>query len=247
LNSMWGALLSHEDLTTPEKMKKEFEKFLQLLRRSMYRPVLCIENLNVFSRIEAKRFLFLLRDIAKTTPVLLSGGVTLSDPLPNEWSIDQDTELAEFRKSLKFDEIYLRRDQVSAPDNDTCRWILKHEDFLSWKRERSSILWIRGKPGSGKSVLAKSIFHRMAEDPSWEEKGPLPTGWFYSRRHGLATTNHTSMLHFILYQIFEQDRRSVIHALQMYRGKKPFSEGKPCSWTIEELENMLRRIATSGL
>lgn len=40
----------------------------------------------------------------------------------------------------------------------TCEWLLSHPSFLEWRSSSSSeILWLRGYPGVGKSVLAKYL------------------------------------------------------------------------------------------
>jgi ATP/maltotriose-dependent transcriptional regulator MalT len=44
---------------------------------------------------------------------------------------------------------------------DTCRWIYDNADFKSWQDHQYLHLWVCGKPGSGKSVLAASIIEYL--------------------------------------------------------------------------------------
>ncbi|KAF8817315.1 ankyrin, partial [Phlegmacium glaucopus] len=62
--------------------------------------------------------------------------------------------------SRNWNEAYRKR-QV-----DTCSWFLESERFLKW-RETPGFLWVKGKPGCGKSVLCSSIVDNLLQlDPS---------------------------------------------------------------------------------
>ncbi|SCO55458.1 related to ankyrin 3 [Fusarium fujikuroi] len=66
-------------------------------------------------------------------------------------------------KSLNFKEIDVRKSIITAAHSKTCRWFLKHSDYLSWIDplqipEHRGFLWIRGKPGAGKSTIMKFIY-----------------------------------------------------------------------------------------
>ena len=54
-----------------------------------------------------------------------------------------------------------RRDQITRAETGTNEWIWSYGPYVEWATEASGILWIQGKPGSGKSVLAKSILERF--------------------------------------------------------------------------------------
>jgi tetratricopeptide (TPR) repeat protein len=57
---------------------------------------------------------------------------------------------------------------VADCEGNTGDWILKHPEFVGWKsQETSALLWIQGKPGSGKSVLMKHILQELNQ-----ERGP---------------------------------------------------------------------------
>ncbi|WKT42033.1 P-loop containing nucleoside triphosphate hydrolase [Fusarium oxysporum f. sp. vasinfectum] len=69
----------------------------------------------------------------------------------------------ELLESLNFKEIDVRKSTIKAAHSKTCRWFLKHPDYLSWMdRQQMSqhhgFLWIRGKPGAGKSTIMKFIY-----------------------------------------------------------------------------------------
>src|SRR5881394_2579597 len=50
--------------------------------------------------------------------------------------------------------------KATIPDSvkGTCTWVLQHQKFLTWLEEpSSSLLWVSGGPGRGKSVLASFL------------------------------------------------------------------------------------------
>lgn len=63
-------------------------------------------------------------------------------------------------QSLDFAKSGDRRTSIKAPQENTCRWLLINTEYLSWldptqAASHRGLLWIKGKPGSGKSTLMK--------------------------------------------------------------------------------------------
>lgn len=114
------------------------------------------------------------------------------------FALTSDPECLE---SLRFDGLYTRRDQVAQAEAGTNQWIWSHPAFQAWNKMPSGILWIQGKPGSGKSVLAKSIVRQLAASRSL-----LVASWFYSRRGGNTGISDVSMMRSISYQLLSQCR-----------------------------------------
>ncbi len=48
------------------------------------------------------------------------------------------------------------RSKLKARTAGTGRWVFRHEQYVSW-RENGDVLWISGRPGSGKSMLVDFI------------------------------------------------------------------------------------------
>ncbi|GME53090.1 nacht and ankyrin domain containing protein [Neofusicoccum parvum] len=69
-----------------------------------------------------------------------------------------DAEIGQRRnaclKSLGFPEQYDRMDSLD-PDDRTCDWLIKNKVFASWLNSPKGLIWIRGNPGSGKSMAMK--------------------------------------------------------------------------------------------
>lgn len=60
-------------------------------------------------------------------------------------------------RSLYFDEMYRRRLEVTEEAIDTCSWILGHPNYLAWQQNGGGLLWVKGKPGAGKSTIMNFI------------------------------------------------------------------------------------------
>ncbi|KAK5941082.1 hypothetical protein PMZ80_006359 [Knufia obscura] len=86
-------------------------------------------------------------------------------------------------ESLTFPRMDARLRNVEAALPSTCKWLLHHSQFLAWNatdrvQEHNGFLWIKGKPGSGKSTLMK---HTLA----WfkrRHKGWLTPSYFFNAR-----------------------------------------------------------------
>jgi len=48
--------------------------------------------------------------------------------------------------------------------DETCQWILDNDEFVRWRTERDSLLWLSGSPGTGKSVLTSTVVTRLEAD-----------------------------------------------------------------------------------
>ncbi|KAK8132021.1 hypothetical protein PG999_000194 [Apiospora kogelbergensis] len=66
-------------------------------------------------------------------------------------------------ESLRFTQIDERQMSVKRAHAKTCRWFLKTTEYVHWSTEngeenQNNFLWIKGKPGAGKSTLMKVLF-----------------------------------------------------------------------------------------
>jgi hypothetical protein len=69
--------------------------------------------------------------------------------------VDADLNLSFFKTSTYAS---FKDDPNPPRSSNTCMWFLEHQTYVRWLREdRSNILWLSAGPGSGKSVLSKTL------------------------------------------------------------------------------------------
>ncbi|KAK1658814.1 ankyrin repeat-containing domain protein [Colletotrichum godetiae] len=109
--------------------------------------------------------------------------------------------------SLKFDQIDKRHANIKANHAKTCEWLLEHPAYTTWiDRKKYSqhhgFLWIRGKPGAGKSTIMKFAFTRARRRAA--SIGPSISFFFNARGEGLEKSTlgmYRSLLHQLLEKI----------------------------------------------
>lgn len=170
-------------------------------------------------------------------------------------------------RSLYFPEWNLRRDQVTDAETATNNWVWNHPQYKLWEESDSALLWVEGKPGSGKSVLAKTLQKNLA-GPSVRQSKSTETGantststfirtqiprakphvvadWFYHSRGGDVGMAHESLLRSILYQLLQQDEKVFDAIVPIYRRHKP---GEPLIGRFGHGSfDLLQKISGTGL
>lgn len=92
---------------------------------------------------------------------------------------------------------------ISDPVDKTCEWLSKHSKYLEWFNQRHGLLWIKGKPGAGKSTLVR---HVLATDEQARHKIVFASFFFHGRGSVLQKSPlglFRSLLHQILPQVPE--------------------------------------------
>ena len=143
----------------------------------------------------------------------------------------------------------LRRNRITPVELDSKHWLWSHPSYLQWIHESAGILWFSGKPGSGKSTIARSIQNHLSVDTKQKSASGEPTkttqvvcSWFYSGRDGLVS--HRLMLRSILVQILTQDASLFAPVRSVYRETK--NESGDVEWTADCLQEALLLMAKAS-
>lgn len=80
--------------------------------------------------------------------------------VPEMSSVLSEGHRQNYMESLRYDAIDARYATIKTAHTSTCRWLLKKPEYQDWldinkTPDHHGFLWIRGKPGSGKSTLVK--------------------------------------------------------------------------------------------
>lgn len=134
----------------------------------------------------------------------------------------------------------------------TNEWIWDHPGFISWRHQSCGSLAIVGKPGSGKSVLAKYIMTNLQnyhDDQTSNDQISTRTGypallsaWFYSKRSGEQFVRHEVLLQSLLHELLEKDPGLFDMYKPIYRAAPP---GPQRIWRVEEMEALMKIFAAS--
>ncbi|KAJ0162771.1 Ankyrin-1, partial [Colletotrichum tanaceti] len=148
--------------------------------------------------------------------------------------------------SLKFDQIDKRQVNIKAAHAKTCEWLTKHPDYTAWMdRQKYSqhhgFLWIKGKPGAGKSTLMKFAFGRAKRRKG--TGGLLISFFFNARGEGLEKST-LGMYRSLLHQLLENmlDLQTLLEDPDL----APLAQPGFDSWDLVELKTLFRN-AVRGL
>ncbi|EXU95517.1 ankyrin repeat protein [Metarhizium robertsii] len=115
----------------------------------------------------------------------------------------------------------------------TCEWFLRHPKYRRWRQERqSSLLWVSGDPGCGKSVLVSFLLGELKSDKS-QAILPGTVCFFYFKDDNDKQNSATSALCAILHQLFTTKKFLVKHAMPEYENKdQKFTNEFSTLWDI---------------
>ena len=140
------------------------------------------------------------------------------------------TANTECLKTLRFHNT--RYEKISHHQKYTFQWLYECPEYRNWLSSRaSSLLFIEGKPGSGKSTLSR-YFADHFEPPV---NGAIVAKFFYSHREGELERNHKSMLQYLLNEILKKDESFFIHFQQEFRNLG----SPPKAWEYQKLKRVL--------
>ncbi|KKF92139.1 Vegetative incompatibility protein HET-E-1 [Ceratocystis platani] len=103
---------------------------------------------------------------------------------------------------------------------DSYKWILEHQDFQKFKNEADSrILWIKGDPGKGKTMLLCGIIDELESDQSIS-----PYYFFCQATGGSRSSTATSVLRGLIYHLAKLNPQLIEYVRKEYdcTGKQLF-------------------------
>lgn len=106
---------------------------------------------------------------------------------------------------------------------DPYRWIMQHCDFKQWRNDQQSrLLWIKGDPGKGKTMLLCGIINEL-------ERSKADTqllSFFYCQATDSRINNATAVLRGLLYLLIQQQPSLILHIQKQHHhaGKALFED-----------------------
>ncbi|KAH6620967.1 hypothetical protein B0J18DRAFT_212304 [Chaetomium sp. MPI-SDFR-AT-0129] len=121
-------------------------------------------------------------------------------------SITQETKSA-LIEQLYFTKIDERLTNLTTAQGKTCRWFLSKPEYTSWRNpanqpDNGGFLWIRGHPGTGKSILMKFLFEDVKSKIK-HDASQIVLSFFFLARGELDEKSTPGLYRSLLHQLFQ--------------------------------------------
>ncbi|OIW32488.1 hypothetical protein CONLIGDRAFT_271607 [Coniochaeta ligniaria NRRL 30616] len=106
---------------------------------------------------------------------------------------------------LRFDQLDARRTTIKKAHTKTCKWLLKCPAYIDWLdinnfEDHHGFLWIKGKPGTGKSTLMKYAFTNAYRTT----KNTVVISFFFNARGEMLEKSTLGMFRSLVLQVIER-------------------------------------------
>lgn len=116
----------------------------------------------------------------------------------------QNGKQLDLLEALAFEHMGTRQVSISTAQDQTGRWLFDTDEYTRWRggvqSSRYRFLWIKGKPGSGKSTLMKTALQHASGD----FKHSILASFFFNARGAGTSKTTEGMYRTLLHQIFSQ-------------------------------------------
>ncbi|KAJ1333103.1 ankyrin repeat domain-containing protein 50 [Microdochium nivale] len=162
------------------------------------------------------------KELLETIPLVAASAPSRSHTGNNtSASLEVSPEGGDSRRALldtlEFPRINARKENIRPEQSKTCRWFLAHPKYLSWidltpHTGTSSLLWLRGKAGAGKSTLIKFLYLEAKR----KQRHATVVSFFFNARGDTLEKSIAGMYRSILWQVLAllPDLQSVLDGSQ---------------------------------
>ncbi|KAE8446919.1 hypothetical protein EG329_011550 [Mollisiaceae sp. DMI_Dod_QoI] len=158
---------------------------------------------------------------------------------------EEETISSACLNTLYFPEMNYRQMEIRNARTKSCTWILNNEAYIQWAKQKQGVLWIKGKPGSGKSTLMKKIFRLLNNDA--EEDSPYCLSYFFHRRGGQLQHCELGMFRTLLHQLFNQQPKLGADLQSLFDENQKLGKfGTAWDWTLTDLRQTFRSALTAA-
>jgi ankyrin repeat protein len=146
--------------------------------------------------------------------------------------------------SLRFEQIDARHTTIKRAHAKTCKWLLSNDQYRNWLDsekliEHRGFLWIRGKPGAGKSTLMKFAL----ADARKTKAADVVIAFFFNARGDDMEKSTLGMYRSLLLQLLEQlpTLQSCFESLHIHKSHI----GAEYQWSLETLQALFEEAVQS--
>ncbi|TGO08253.1 hypothetical protein BTUL_0219g00220 [Botrytis tulipae] len=138
--------------------------------------------------------------------------------------------------SIYYPELGQRRRNANNAYEGTCSWISENRSYLQWKNTQRSLIWIKGKPGAGKSTLMAYVLSNFRHRDSRH----LVLNFFFHGRGAPLQKSPEGMYRELLYQLYSQASPIRERLRRSFAEKEALGQlDNDCAWGEDELKEWL--------
>ena len=113
--------------------------------------------------------------------------------------------------------------------SDSYRWILRNPQFCAWRDDdETRLLWIKGDPGKGKTMLMCGIISELEASSTAEQ----PVSYFFFQAADSRINTSTAFLRGLLYHLVDRYPRLITYARAEYDRGGPHVFEDVNSWVV---------------
>ncbi|KAF1829268.1 NACHT-domain-containing protein [Decorospora gaudefroyi] len=215
---------------------KEVQKSEWFTRGWTLQELLALSSVEFFSRewekLGDKRSL--IQQVQEVTgiPRLALQGASLS-----EFSINKRLRWIEHRRTTHPED----KDTKGGLLKDSYRWVLHNDSFRQWHEDpQSRLLWIKGDPGKGKTMLLCGIIDELQVSSVIAKTNTV--SYFFCQATDARINSATAVLRGLLYMLVKQQPSLASHVRKRYdaAGKNIFKDANAWIPLVDIFTDVLR-------
>ncbi|POR32105.1 Ankyrin repeat domain-containing protein 50 [Tolypocladium paradoxum] len=150
----------------------------------------------------------------------------------------------QLRDSLRFDQIDARHMTIKSAHARTCKWLKKKDEYLDWLNpskipEHHGFLWVKGKPGTGKSTVMKFALAQARRTM----KDRIILSFFFNARGENLEKSTVGMYQSLLLQLLESNLG--LEAIFDSRHLTMWPRDGQMQWRVEFLKDLFEQAVQS--
>lgn len=155
-----------------------------------------------------------------------------------------EDKLKRLREALSYPQMGLRSAIVEDAYSDTCQWLFNTPQYQRWRdltlySKHHGFLWIKGKPGSGKSTAMKTLL--SSAESSRDMRGEKVLSYFFNAR-GEALERSTEGLYRSLLHQITAGVASLPENVMSWMNPGSLDLFHRNGWQVDLLKGLLRKI-----
>lgn len=172
----------------------------------------------------------------------------------NASEILSPSERDELLKRLRFPQLDARLTNLRKAQSRTCEWITQRQDYKEWLgsddlKAHDGFFWIKGNPGTGKSITMKFLYQKLQSQlRNTETEGKLVISFFFNARGNEFEKSTLGLYRSLLFNLFhlELDLRKALDHCRNSGYHHVLESGWELQMLKEVFEEAVKLLQTQG-